>query len=72
MKNVVLINSFPNSEKKILTLKKQISKLKEIGCPIILCSGCEVNSDIINSVDYFFFEQRKNSKICTVSQKVSA
>jgi len=30
MKNVVLINSFPNSEKKILILKKQISKLKEI------------------------------------------
>lgn len=69
MKNVVLINSFPNSEKKILTLKKQISKLKEIGCPIILCSGCEVNSDIINSVDYFFLNKEKIVKSALYHKK---
>lgn len=59
MKNVVLINSFPNSETKIFKLKIQISKLKEIGCPIILCSGCRTPDDIINSVDYFFLNKEK-------------
>ena len=59
MKNVALINSFPNSEKKIATLKKQISKLKEIGCPIVLCSGCKTPNDIIDSVDYFFLNKEK-------------
>lgn len=59
MKNVVLINSFPNSEKKIATLKKQISKLREIGCPIILCSGCKTPDHVINSVDYFFLNKEK-------------
>lgn len=59
MKNVVLINSFPNSETKISKLKIQISKLKEIGCPIILCSGCKITDDIINSVDYFFLNKEK-------------
>ena len=69
MKNVVLINSFPSSEKKIATLKKQISKLKEIGCPIVLCSGCKVPNDIIDSVDFFFLNKEKIIKSALYHKK---
>lgn len=78
MKNVVLINSYPNNEKKINTLKVFISKIKEINLPIILCSGCDVAKDIIQSVDYYFSNKEKNiyrtalySKKCAEQKKMN-
>lgn len=59
MSDVILINSFPNSKRKINILKEQISNLKPIGLPIILCSGCDIQKDIYDLVDYVFLNKEK-------------
>ena len=59
MSDVILINSFPNSQRKINILKEQISNLKLAGLPIILCSGCDIQKDIYDLVDYVFLNKEK-------------
>lgn len=78
MKNVALINSYCNTEKKINTLREFVSRLKKVNLPIILCSGCDAPKDIIQSVDYYFSNKEKNiyrtalySKKCAEEKKMN-
>jgi len=69
MKNVILINSFPNSDRKKLTLKTQIQELKKLSIPIILCSGCAVDDEIENLVDYIILNKEKIEKSALYQKK---
>lgn len=70
-KNVILINSYANTERKIKTLKHQIARLKETKYPIILCSGCDNSKDIIDSVDYYFVNKEKILRSAVFNKKCS-
>jgi hypothetical protein len=55
MKNdIVIINSFPNNEYKLMLLVEQLAYLKKLSKPILLISGCPVPEFIENKVDYLF------------------
>jgi hypothetical protein len=51
---VIIINSFPNNEEKLLLLIEQLSYLVKLNKPIMLISGCPVPEFIENKVDYLF------------------
>lgn len=59
MKNCILINSYPINPHKINLLLKQITNLKLLKLPIILCAGCDVPNNITNLVDYLVINKNK-------------
>lgn len=69
MKNAILINAYPMGDIKENILKEQISNLKKLQLPIILCSGCDTKQDIINSVDYFILNKEKILKPISYQKK---
>lgn len=52
-KDLIIINAFPKDQRRIDILEEQINYLKELNLPILLVSGCETPSEIIDKVDYF-------------------
>jgi len=59
MKTVILINAYPINDRKKNILKYQISNLKKLNLPIVLCSGCDLDQDVIDSVSYHFINKEK-------------
>lgn len=69
MKNCILINAYPNTKLKIELLREQISNFKSINLPIIVCSGCELPSDLINTIDYLIINREKHIKPAIFQKK---
>lgn len=53
-KNIIIINTFPNTEKKQKLLNDQVNNLSKLGYPILLISGCEIPKHITDVVDFYF------------------
>jgi len=53
MKNLIIINAYPNNDYKISLLDKQLSNFKELGVKILVVSGCDVPERLRSSIDYF-------------------
>jgi hypothetical protein len=51
-KELIIINGFPNNERKIQLLETQINNFKTLQLPILLISGCEIPSYILSQIDY--------------------
>lgn len=51
-KEIVIINGFPNNERKIKILEEQITNFKQLNLPILMVSGCDVPPHISNLLDY--------------------
>jgi hypothetical protein len=50
---LIIINGFPNTEKKVQLIESQISYLKKLKHPILLISGCSASESLLSKVDYF-------------------
>lgn len=50
---LIVINGFPNNEKKLQLIEEQISYLKKLGHPILLISGCSIPESLLSQLDYF-------------------
>ena len=50
--DIIIINSFPANDDKILLLGEQVRELKKLNKPILLISGCPVPEFIQKNVDY--------------------
>lgn len=69
MKNCILINSYPINDTKIDLLYTQITGLKSLNLPIILCSGCEVPDKISKLVDYTVINKTKTIKSASYQKR---
>lgn len=56
-KEIVIINGFPNTHRKIKILEEQITHLKSLGLPILMVSGCDVPLHISNLLDYLIINK---------------
>lgn len=52
MKNLIIINSFPNNEYKISLLESQLFYFKQLGLKIMVISGCDIPEKLRNQIDY--------------------
>lgn len=50
---LIIINGFPNNEKKIHLIEEQISYFRKLEYPILLISGCVIPESLLSKVDYF-------------------
>ena len=57
MDNIIIINGFPNTEKRKDTIKEQIESFKKTNIPILLIKGCEVGDEIAKSFDYLIINK---------------
>jgi hypothetical protein len=55
--NIIIINTFPNTEIKQKLLTEQVNNLNKLGYPILLISGCEIPKHITNIVDFYFINK---------------
>jgi uncharacterized membrane protein len=59
-KNIIIINTFPNTEIKQKLLTEQVNNLNKLGYPILLISGCEIPKHITDIVDFYFINKVTN------------
>lgn len=52
MKNLLIINAYPNNDYKISLLYKQLSNFKQLGVKILVVSGCDVPERLRSYIDY--------------------
>jgi len=52
--DIIVINSFPNNEEKLMLLVEQLGYLTKLNKPILLISGCPVPEFIESKVEYLF------------------
>lgn len=67
MKKLFLISSYCDSTEKRNILIENINKIKKLGADVFLLSPIELESDIIESVDYYF--QTKENPITNIDEK---
>ena len=52
MKDIIIINAYPNNEFKISLLEQQLFNFKQLGIKIMVVSGCDVPEKLRSSIDY--------------------
>jgi hypothetical protein len=52
MKNIIIINAYPNNDFKISLLEQQLFNFKQSGIKIMVVSGCDVPEKLRSSIDY--------------------
>jgi len=52
MKNIIIINAYPNNDFKISLLEQQLFNFKQSGIKIMVVSGCDVPEKLRPSIDY--------------------
>jgi hypothetical protein len=52
MKELIIINAFPNNEFKIELLEKQLFYFKQLGIKIMVISGCDIPQKLRGQIDY--------------------
>lgn len=52
--DIIVINSFPSNEEKLMLLVEQLGYLAKLNKPILLISGCQVPEFIESKVQYLF------------------
>lgn len=58
-KNAVLINAYPNNEKKLKILETSVLTFKKLGLPIIVISGCDIPESVAKHIDYYIINREK-------------
>jgi hypothetical protein len=56
-KNIIIINTFPNTEIKQKLLTEQVNNFIKLGHPILLISGCDIPKHITDIVDFYFINK---------------
>lgn len=57
---IIIINTFPNNNKKIELLKEQIINFKNVNYPILLISGCFIPKEVYEMVDYVIINKEND------------
>jgi hypothetical protein len=52
MKDIIIINAYPNNDFKISLLEQQLFNFKQLGIKIMVVSGCDVPEKLRSSIDY--------------------
>lgn len=55
--NIIIINSFANTDIKVGYLRSQISHFKRLNIHILVISGCDLPIDIIHDIDYLILNR---------------
>lgn len=67
MKKLFLISSYCDSQEKKDVLKKNLIKIKDLGCDTMLLSPIGLESNIIDLCDYYY--QTKENPVSTIEEK---
>lgn len=59
MKNAILINAYPNNDKKKDILERSVLNFKKLGLPVIVVSGCDIPEHISKHIDYYIINREK-------------
>ncbi len=56
-KDIIIVNTYPNSKEKLELTKNYLGQLKKAGKDILLISHLPLDSDIVGMVDYFIYDK---------------
>jgi len=57
--NAIVINTYPNNPEKMDMLDRGVSSFKKLGLPIVVISGCDIDSHIVKNIDYLIINREK-------------
>jgi hypothetical protein len=57
MKNIVIINSYANTEEKVNLLLNYVKQVKKTNCDILLTSHLPLPQNIVTLVNYYIYDK---------------